>query len=315
MRIIRKTPQVFLSGGLGNQLFQLAAALANSSGPIILNGSLGYPRSDAHNAPDLMKFVLPSRAKIINFRDYPVVVRNISNFLLRASSSSKMKPNHLKRKIIVLTGGSILSFYFREFKKVCLAHGTGLCEVGSLTESSLLFGFFHTCVFPKRLNQTRDDLRNIHLSRPSQELSSLIKSISHQKILVVHIRLGDYAKEPQLGILPPTYFADAIEKAFNENDYDVIWIFSASPELAMHYVPKTYHPKTKMMEGTLKEPAETLELMRYGDGFILSNSTFSWWGAFLSYKKNPRIYAPKPWFKSATNPLSIIPDEWGTIEW
>ena len=97
----RKTPQVFLSGGLGNQLFQLAAALANSSGPVILNGSLGYPRSDDRGVPDLMQFNLPSRVKVIYSRNYPVTVRKISDLLLRASSSLKMKPSRLRHKIVL----------------------------------------------------------------------------------------------------------------------------------------------------------------------------------------------------------------------
>ena len=209
----------------------------------------------------------------------------------------------------------MLSFYFREFKKVRLSHGTGFWDVGSLDRRSLLFGFFHTYTFPESLNHTVEDLRGLHLIKYSQEFTNIVKNLNHEKILVVHIRLGDYTNEPQLGILPPCYFAKAIEKAFGETTYDVIWIFTASPDLAMQYVPEIYHKKTRMMEGALKAPAETLELMRYGDGFVLSNSTFSWWGAFLSYKEAPRIYVPEPWFKSAANPFNMIPEEWRRIEW
>ena len=315
MSRVRKTPQIFLSGGLGNQLFQLAAALANSKGPIILNGALGYPRSDDRDIPNLLDFKLPSRVTVINSRTYPTSIRNTSDLLLRASSSVKINPKHIKLRMTVLAGSLVLSLYLREIRKVRLSHGTGYWKLDSLKNQSLLFGFFHTHIFPEKLKETADDLRNLQLIKASPELEKMVKSLKNQKILVVHVRLGDYMSEPELGVLPPRYFARAIKKACKEAKYDEIWIFSASPEAAIAYIPKSFHEKIRIMEGVLKNPAETLELMRYGDGFVISNSTYSWWGAFLSYKENRKVYVPEPWFKSAANPIQIIPDEWKKIKW
>ena len=308
-------PQVFLSGGLGNQLFQLAAALANSKGPIILNGTLGYPRSNERDVPDILDFELPSRVKVLNCRTCPAGIRDTSDLLLRASSSLKLKPKNVSRRIIISAGSVILSLYLREIKKVRLSHGTGHLEFSPLDKKSVLFGFFHTYIFPEKLYETVDDLRNLKLVKTSPELKKIVNSLKSQKILVVHIRLGDYVNEPKLGILPPSYFANAIQKACQEAEYDEIWIFSASPDAAVNYVPRIFHKKIRMMEGVLKTPAETLELMRYGDGFVISNSTFGWWGAFLSYKKVSNVYVPEPWFKSAANPIKMIPAGWKKINW
>jgi hypothetical protein len=54
--------------------------------------------------------------------------------------------------------------------------------------------------------------------------------------------------------------------------------------------------------------------MRLGEGYVIANSTFSWWGAYLSRSSNPLIIAPRPWFSKVESPRDLIPDSWLTIE-
>ena len=41
---------------------------------------------------------------------------------------------------------------------------------------------------------------------------------------------------------------------------------------------------------------------------VLSNSTFSWWGAWLGETKDKTIVAPDKWLKNVPN--QIIPERW-----
>jgi len=50
--------------------------------------------------------------------------------------------------------------------------------------------------------------------------------------------------------------------------------------------------------------------MRFGKGYIIANSTFSWWGARLSYEEEPDVIVPKPWFAQAEVPIDLIPSNW-----
>jgi hypothetical protein len=47
--------------------------------------------------------------------------------------------------------------------------------------------------------------------------------------------------------------------------------------------------------------------------FIIANSTFSWWGAWLSKNKNKIVCAPKKWVRAKILTPDIIPDSWVKI--
>lgn len=308
-------PQVFLSGGIGNQLFQLAAALRNSSGIVVLNGSFGKPRMANLQSADLSRYQLPNRVMVPNSEPFPWPIRFISDLLLRASSSVKLSPYSITRRILVTASNLCFTIYFRKNIRVKISHGTGFFELEALKPNSILFGFFHTYQFPIELESTEDNLRDLKLKNPSKVLKNLIDESKNKSILVVHVRLGDYKNEPAFGILPTEYFAKAIEFAYSQSSYDEIWLFSATPHEALSYIPKKYQSKARVMEGIVNHPAETLELMRLGEGYVLSNSTYSWWAAYLSRNNPTVICVPQPWFTNAPIPNRLIPDHWSAIQW
>ena len=53
--------------------------------------------------------------------------------------------------------------------------------------------------------------------------------------------------------------------------------------------------------------------MSLGRAIIISNSSFSWWSAFLS-KEASLILAPRKWFKGIQDPKDLLPPEWITLE-
>ena len=62
------------------------------------------------------------------------------------------------------------------------------------------------------------------------------------------------------------------------------------------------------------DPYIDLYLMSQCDDFIIANSTFSWWGAWLANRG--KVIAPKKWFgpnNSHLNTKDLYPEHWEII--
>jgi hypothetical protein len=60
---------LFLTGGLGNQLFQLSFGIAMTRGDLLLELNLGSPRCNSKGIPDLMDFKLPDNVTPLVSKD------------------------------------------------------------------------------------------------------------------------------------------------------------------------------------------------------------------------------------------------------
>jgi hypothetical protein len=304
--------EVILNGGLGNQLFQLAGALSICKDTeMVLNSAAVESRTREQQGMEISGFKLPAKVEISKNFSTSFFVKKLSNLLLRLSTysvaTSKLQEPHRKvlRAVEVVIG--IIAY---PKAKCIVPYGLGYSKLTAKNlNSAALIGYFQSYKWASNPSVLSELIR-LAPKNPSQVFMEFQKLAIEEKPLIVHIRLGDYLKEKSFGVPSNEYFAKALNALWNENMHGKIWLFSDRPTQAMEMFPHQFSAYVRLVEGAEMTSAENLQLMRHGHGYVISNSTFSWWGAFLTFNKDAKVVAPFPWFTNIREPLDLLPPHW-----
>ena len=303
---------VALTGGFGNQLFQLAYGLATSeetNSGFYLDSSLGTPRKNSENNADLFNFNLPSRAQRNHrFLGLPIL-RKIFAFLLSKGPTKKRFYYNLIYLIARIASEVLLSLKLKGKVKVFAAKDLGFCLLNTTNRAQKLsIGYFQSHVWVDYPG-VASEMSEITIREKSSNLESLERRAKEGKYLFVHIRLTDYLHETEIGVLGTEYYVEAINHMMQKYSFDQIWIFTDQVDLAKKRVPSNFEHQYFWVPANLSS-AESWELMRYGSGYVIANSSYSWWAAKLSKKIGAPVASPYPWFAKMKDPALLIPAEW-----
>jgi hypothetical protein len=150
----------------------------------------------------------------------------------------------------------------------------------------------------------------------NEYLLSLESRFRSSEVVVVHIRLGDYRLESNayIGILSTKYYELCLNYIEKNNIEKDIYVFSDEIDLAKSIFSEVFPEKTNWVKPVGEhDPIEVLKVMSLAGGFIIGNSSFSWWAAYMS-ENCEFVLAPTKWFKSAKDPNDLIPPSWNRIE-
>ena len=112
--------------------------------------------------------------------------------------------------------------------------------------------------------------------------------------LVVGIQVRDYRTEFPGGYYHPTYGRSYYARAMNQFPKDAIFVVSSNHIGFAHECIDGLRENVVFLEGTdYIEDFYTLVLCK---SFIISNSTFGWWAAWLSQSPDKKWIVPRPWF-------------------
>jgi hypothetical protein len=200
----------------------------------------------------------------------------------------------------------LLSFRIKKKITIISPSEIGYEYITTNSRFKYLHGYFQTFKFASD-HRVKEKLAS--LSVTNESIIRYKELAAQEKPLIVHIRLGDYLQEFNFGVLSADYYKRAISLMLSKSKFEYIWVFSDEIDQAKIYIPSEYISMCRWIDDKGDSAAETLEKMRLGTGYVIGNSSFSWWGAFLSYN-NSAVIAPEPWFSGIKNPLDLLPPNW-----
>lgn len=303
-------PIIYIHGGLGNQLFQLAAANVLCEGGNYLIDISSFKNAEEFSS----RLSFDKKLSILPMKKKKFIELKLINLIIRANyGTNRKQKTQWIYSLADIISKNILSKIYLKGRTIVTSLNLGFDDKLNIKEPhSFIIGYFQSYVWPSNpIN--KNFFKDMHLTKSNSEFE-YYRELSKVEIpLVVHIRLGDYLAQKSFGILSKDYFHNAIESLWGLNKYKKIWIFSNEPDKVKSYIPGHLTASCRIIDLNLEDAAATLQLMRYGHGYVLSNSTFGWWGAFLSVYGDVDVVVPKPWFKEAVDPDQIIPAHWSRI--
>jgi hypothetical protein len=308
------TKLVLLHGGLGNQLFQLTEMLERFKTNDVAYVSFG---NDIFSKFDLKCPSSETITENINLSRRITKLRNRKALNLILKLNYYIQSNN---RLISLVAKVIERFYllvlettlFRKYSLVSDFRATTNIKFKK-NKRYFFVGYFQ---FTKNSisTSTLDYLKYIMTNEYVTDIDHYIDLANLDQPLIMHVRLGDYSNFKNLQVISEDYFSRSIN-AIEANSLVAvkkIWIFSNDPEKAKEFLPERISSISETIE-TYSDEFLDFQIMRLGDMYIISNSTFSWWAAKLSFCKNPIVVAPNTWFNDQKQPKNLLPKEWISV--
>lgn len=148
------------------------------------------------------------------------------------------------------------------------------------------------------------------ITPPNAKNKKLLNEISESNSVCISFRRGEYLDSyflAQFGMCTEDYYKKAINFIIEKVDNPTFFTFSDDMDWIEENV-KLDFPTVPVNVNGVGEEHEELRLMMHCNHFILANSSFSWWGAWLSNNREKIVFAPTPWFNSFTKQSILCPD-------
>ncbi|MEX0346017.1 MAG: family 6 glucosyltransferase [Rhizobiaceae bacterium] len=165
--------------------------------------------------------------------------------------------------------------------------------------------------------QLREDFTFVDPPSPSN--AAMMEKIASTQSVAVHLRRGDYLADVRTqGVYArcgQEYYDRAAQMIVSQLDEEpVFFVFSDDPDWARENLRLPGELVVVDINGP-ETAYEDMRLMASCRHNIISNSTFSWWGAWLNPSPDKIVIGPKTWYlhESLSNEY-ITPEGWQVVE-
>jgi hypothetical protein len=282
---------VKLNGGLGNQMFQYAFALAleHRYGGVKLD--LGWiRRAQAHNGFELdrhFRIKLPvcseEERRALGDTDPTLLGRARRKLRLSKRSQFSARSTGWDPRFLKVGRDSYFSGYWQSYK--------------------------YYSGFEEEIREAFDFIEP--LSARNQDF---LGGSAGRTLIGVHVRRGDYLTNRDFsGVCNLDYYREALRLVTAQATSPLIAFFSDDLNWCRDNL-STGEGSCFVDWNRGEESYADMRLMKACDGLVIANSSFSWWAAWLGERAGRVVAAPGTWYggRTADNP-DIAPPSWKRI--
>lgn len=282
--------RVLLTGGLGNQLFQTAAAF----------------HFEKHTKRETV--LIRDANSYSKYNHGSQVEKLVPNLRIEGNHKKADLLHRLERKLVRSNRT------YANLRRIQVQQELGFDpDLNIKLSTNELRGYFQSYIYAESFKDIYQESISSYLR--SSPLSIIPKSDSITAPISLHMRRGDYETLRQtLGVLDFEYYENALEELNAQKEIKEIWVFSDDVSKASTILGRSRFVNLMNFKfaSSLGE-TDSLVAMTLCSRHIIANSTFSWWGAFLT-DGHSNVIAPDKWFRTGDEPYELIPDNWIRIE-
>jgi len=131
----------------------------------------------------------------------------------------------------------------------------------------------------------------------------------------VHVRRGDLLKRCNraFALQSPRYYEEAAALVAARTGVEEFYVFTDDPGWVRDHL-RLPGRTTLVSGGQATSPADDFQLMRLATHFVIANSTFSWWAAWLGERPESCIVAPGAWAAAGGRSPDLVPSRWMILD-
>ena len=275
---------VYLKGGFGNQLFQLSFANYLRSNGVNVKINLKFFRNLGDNTP--RELILPLSFFDFKSQNYfSKKIFDVNMFLANSSLINKLQ----------------LDSIFENFRFT--KDDEGLSKISSKT------GYFDGYWKSMKYIDFSSEFIFDSISKNENINKGLIES---SELAMVHVRRGDFIDNGW--DLDINYYEKSLNGLDKKIKYDIFtddpkWVKSKK----IFKNAENIYSKNNQLDNEKIDTILTFSEMLKYKHFIVGNSSFAFWAAYLKSDINSYVTVPDPWFKNHNHPV-LRKTNWHTVK-
>lgn len=158
-------------------------------------------------------------------------------------------------------------------------------------------------------------LKDFTMKKPFYENNKkILYDIKNSNSVSVHIRRTDYLMHKEFyGETDLSYYKKAFEFLANKISNPVFFFFSDDMEYVKKHFRNFQYPFHFVDINSGENSYKDMFLMKECRHNIITNSTFSWWAAWLNENPDKIVICPKYWVKDDIYSENLLLNEWNRI--